>query len=103
MSRDFLIESWHSKECECPIQTAGLKQHDWSNELGELFDGEARVMFDLDDDDHIISEESAKEVWETVTSHLEAMSENSETESEKDRHKAMLELAEMVQKELGWA
>jgi len=99
----YLTRDWYNEQCDCPLKAAKLTDHEYSNELAEVFDKQATDELGLTGGISIITEEEAKSVWSNTVDHLESMAENSETESEKNRYKAMLELAEMVKKELGWA
>jgi len=98
----YTVGDWQSSKAKCPVSKAGLKEAEWANEVAESFDGEARTRYELRIGVTQITEEEAREVWNSMLKRLANTVEQNKYDDIADHKLAMIELAEEVQSELNW-
>lgn len=98
----YTVGDWQNGKAKCPIKKAGLDGSEWANELAESFDGEARTRYEIQCEVTQITEEEAREAWNSMLKRLANAVEQNKYDDVADHKLAMVGLAEEVQSELNW-
>jgi len=98
----YVVGDWQNGKAKCPINEAGLDDYEWASELAESFDGEARTRYELQCGVTQITEEEAREAWNSMLKRLANAVEQNKYDDMADHKLAMVGLAEEVQSELNW-
>lgn len=96
----FAYGYWTVKDNVCPIEAAGLTDHQWATEVAEDFDDEVAQLFDPEAGEGLVNREKAKEAWEHVIKSNKRQYQDPMDEWTEEMHKERLKLANKVKREL---